>query len=121
MNKYGLLLLVILFNTSANLLLKKGSSSINFPSSFTSTEITSLLFQAVTNVFIVSGLIIFATGFFLWVLVLNKIQVSIAVPMMSMSYILITLVAFFFLSEPITITKAIGITLIILGVFFISR
>jgi drug/metabolite transporter (DMT)-like permease len=121
MNKYFFLLLLTVFlNTTANLLIKKGALKI-IPLSFSFSNIISFIFQVATNIFIMSGLIIFAAGFFLWVAVLSKIQVSIAAPLMSISYILITIFAYFFLKEPLTLSKILGILIIILGIYLITR
>jgi drug/metabolite transporter (DMT)-like permease len=121
MNIYFLLLiLTVVLNTIANLLIKKGALKI-IPPSFSLFNIVPFLLQVGTNLFVVSGLVIFATGFFLWVLILSKIQVSIAAPLMSVSYIFLTIFAYLFLNEPLTIWKIFGIMIIILGVFIITR
>lgn len=121
MNRYFLLLtLTVFLNTAANLLIKKGALKIILPS-FSFSGIIPFILQIATNIFVVVGLMIFAAGFFLWVLVLSKIQVSIAAPLMSISYILITVFAYFFLKEPLTFSKILGILTIILGVYLITR
>lgn len=56
-------------------------------------------------------------GLLLWLLVLQHLQVSIAYPMLSLNFVLITLAARFVFGEPIDRRHWLGVGIIMLGVF----
>ena len=58
--------------------------------------------------------------FTLWSTVLSKIDLSVAVPVCSFSYISVPLVSLFFFHEKISILRWTGILIILLGVVLVS-
>ncbi len=97
-----------LLDTAAQLLMKKGIHHfINFPNP------DSFLFWI--------GLIIYLSNFFLWMNILSKVDLSVALPLASSSYILIPIAAIFFLHEFVSPLRWLGLVLIILGIYFVSR
>jgi len=67
------------------------------------------------------GILTYLLNFFLWMRVLSKLDLSVAVPVGSTSYVIVPLVAHFFLHEIVTPVRWLGIFLIILGIYFVSR
>lgn len=61
-----------------------------------------------------------AVTFIIWSTVLSKIDLSVAVPVASFSYILVPLASIIFLREKISILRWAGICFIIAGVIFVS-
>ena len=68
-----------------------------------------------------TGALLHATNFFLWVAVLSKVDLSVAFPTGSMSYILVALLSVVFLGEHISAYRWLGIVFIIIGIWFVSR
>jgi drug/metabolite transporter (DMT)-like permease len=66
------------------------------------------------------GLLSLIFMFIVWSSILSKIDLSVAVPIASFSYILVALVSILFLHETITLLRWIGIFLILTGVIFVS-
>lgn len=66
------------------------------------------------------GLLCFGTSFVLWIFVLRRLPLSVAYPMVSLNYLVVTLLAVLFLNERFTLYKAVGLGLIMLGVAAIS-
>lgn len=58
--------------------------------------------------------------FVLWCVVLSKIDLSVAVPVASISYITIPLVSIIFLGEKVSFTQWSGIFLILSGIILVS-
>jgi drug/metabolite transporter (DMT)-like permease len=58
--------------------------------------------------------------FIVWSTILSKIDLSVAIPIASFSYILVPLTSIIFLHEKITILRWSGIFFILLGVIFVS-
>ncbi len=110
-----LLTLVALFNATANLLLKRGSNLIG---ANIKTVNNGLL--AALNPYTIGGLALLGLGFFVFIYVLTKVNVSIAYPIISLAYILVAIGAHFFLGELLTPIKIAGIVIIIIGVSMLS-
>jgi drug/metabolite transporter (DMT)-like permease len=121
MNIYYILVIFAAFlNTIANLLIKTGANKIeSLPNNF--IGIIPFLFKLTTNWFLIGGLAVFGVGFLLWVLILNKVQLSIAAPIMSFGFVFIMIFSYFLFKEPITLTKIAGVITILLGVVMITR
>jgi len=66
------------------------------------------------------GLLSLILMFIIWSTILTKIDLSIAVPVASFSYILVALVSIIFLYEKVTLLRWFGIFLILVGVIFVS-
>jgi len=62
----------------------------------------------------------FVTSMILWVFVLRKLELSIAYPMVSLGYVFVMLLSFYFLQEPMYLTKILGTGLIIIGVIVLN-
>jgi drug/metabolite transporter (DMT)-like permease len=58
--------------------------------------------------------------FIIWSAILSKIDLSVAVPIASFSYILVALVSILFLNETVSLLRWIGIFFILSGVIFVS-
>lgn len=70
--------------------------------------------------FLWAGLLTVAMVFIIWSTVLAKIDLSVAVPIASFSYILVPIASIIFLHEKIAALRWAGIFLILLGVIFVS-
>jgi drug/metabolite transporter (DMT)-like permease len=66
------------------------------------------------------GLLSVFLTFIIWSTILSKIDLSVAVPVASFSYILVPLASIVFLSEKISWFRWLGIIFIVLGVIFVS-
>ncbi|MDD5097476.1 MAG: EamA family transporter [Candidatus Omnitrophica bacterium] len=70
--------------------------------------------------FLWAGLLTVAAVFIIWSTVLSKIDLSVAVPIASFSYILVPVVSVIFLHEHISVLRWVGILLILMGVILVS-
>jgi drug/metabolite transporter (DMT)-like permease len=97
-------------------------------STFSQSEfyITGLLDSVVflkgvfSSPFLWVGLLSVALTFIIWSTILSKIDLSVAVPIASFSYILVPLVSIIFLHEKISALRWLGIFFILAGVIFVS-
>jgi len=65
------------------------------------------------------GLLSALLTFIIWSVILSKIDLSVAVPVCSFSYILVPLVSIIFLHEKVSILRWAGIFFILAGVIFV--
>ncbi len=81
----------------------------------------SIFLKAVfSSGFLWTGLFIVAAVFIIWSMILSKIDLSVAVPIASFSYILVPLVSIIFLHEQITALRWLGVFFVLAGVILVS-
>jgi len=73
------------------------------------------------NLFVIAGVIGFFLSMLVWLYVLSRLELSTAYPFVALNYVLILFVSHFLLKETITPVKIMGVAVIVLGVFLISR
>ncbi|MDP3041467.1 MAG: EamA family transporter [Candidatus Omnitrophota bacterium] len=73
-----------------------------------------------TSPFLWMGLFTVAAVFIIWSTVLTKIDLSVAVPIASFSYILVPLVSIIFLHEQVTVLRWLGVLFVLAGVILVS-
>jgi multidrug transporter EmrE-like cation transporter len=73
------------------------------------------------NVWLLAGMACYAASIGLWLVVLARVQVSIAYPMLSIGYIIAAVLGFMFLGESVGVARVIGIALICGGVVLVAR
>lgn len=109
------LILSISLGAVAQLLLKKAALLC------TATQAIEKFKQLSATPFLWGGLLCYGLSLVFWLDVLSKLELSRAYPLVSLGYIASLILGYFFLQEPITVSKVIGIALIISGVYFIAR
>jgi drug/metabolite transporter (DMT)-like permease len=67
------------------------------------------------------GIFVFILNFFVWIVILSRVDLSIAMPVGSTSYIFVPIVAMIFLREDVSLLRWAGIILIALGIHFVSQ
>lgn len=67
------------------------------------------------------GILLYMVNFFLWITILSRIDLSVAFPIASLPYIIVPLLAIFFLHENVNLLRWVGIFIIIAGIVLISK
>lgn len=117
---FGLIFLGVSLNALAQLFLKAGTNKLGVIF-LADANIVENLFRIVFQPYIFAGLASYVISVGIWIVALSKVPVSIAYPMLSMGYIIVLLLGYFWLNEPLSLNKAFGIFVIIVGIFLISR
>lgn len=73
-----------------------------------------------TGRWLASALVLLALGLLVWLIVLQRLPVGIAYPMLSINFVLVTLCGRFFFNEPIGSRHWAGVILIMVGVILMS-
>jgi len=84
-------------------------------------DLFSFVMQNAVSPLVIAGIILYALNFFLWIIILSKIDLSLAVPLGSTTYALIPLSAVIFLHERISVMGITGILCVILGILILSK
>ena len=117
---FPVLLLGVLLNAGAQLLLKAGVQRIeNFDLSF--NNLSNLGLQVSMNPYNVAGITAYVISVGVWLIVLSRVDVSIAYPMVSLGYVVNAIAAYYLFAEAITVMRISGIFVILLGVLMVAR
>lgn len=73
------------------------------------------------NPLVVAGIVGFALSMLVWLYVLSRLELSVAYPFVALNYVLILFASHFLLKETITPLKIMGVAVIVIGVYLISR
>lgn len=115
-----LILLGVLLNAAAQLLLKAGMGQIGH-FEFSLANAIPIGMKVMVNPPIIAGLCAYVVSVLVWLLVLSRVQVSYAYPMLSIGYIVNAVAAYYLFGESLSVMRVTGIFIIIVGVFLISR
>jgi drug/metabolite transporter (DMT)-like permease len=115
----ALALISISLGAVGQFLLKVGVNRIG-GIAFKRAELVATMWKVATQPYIVVGLVLFVLSMVIWLAVLSKMELSRAYPMVSISYVLVALMARFFLGEPLSWTRLTGIAVILVGVVLVN-
>ncbi len=77
------------------------------------------LLSVFTSPTILAAFVLFAVSALLWIAALRETPLTVAYPMVALSYIIIFVGSYFLFAEPITLTKLIGAVLVVAGIIVI--
>lgn len=116
-------MLLIVFSVSlaalGQLLLKLGMVKVGRVSSLASAP--SMILNALLNPIIISGLAVFGISALSWLVVLSRVKLSIAYPMVSLGYVAVVFFSWLIFKESVKPVTIMGCLAIAVGVFLISR
>ena len=116
-----LVLICIFAGATAQICFKCGMSNIDKIDNFENLLNFKTIFSIVTNSYIIVGVFLYGTAFILWLGALSTLDVSYMYPLLSLGYVLTVVFAFLFIHENITLLRWIGVLLIFLGSFLITK
>lgn len=116
----ALLIINDMADSFAQLFMKKGlpgaaAGSVNL------NNVMELVSRSAASPYLWIGIAIYLSGFFMWIVVLSRMELSIAMPIGSVCYLLTPLLALIFLHEKISTVRWLGIALIAVGIYFVSE
>jgi len=115
-----LILFEVVCNVAAQILLKTAMIRIG-RFEFESANFFPIAIQAATSPWIISGVLIYVASLVIWLMILSRVEVSLAYPLVSLGYVLNAFVAYWLLGEQVTMLRLLGITVILAGVFLVAK
>lgn len=79
------------------------------------------LIHLLLNKFMLGGIAIYIISTFYWFTILKRFDVTKVYPLQSMSYIVVLILGYLVLKEPVTKNTIIGTFIIVAGVFIITK
>jgi len=119
MKNIFMILASVSLNASAQILMRKGMLCIGEVSF--SSSLLRILPQMLTNVFLWLSLLCYGISFVTWMIVLSRVEVSFAYAFSSLGFVFVTILGYLFFNENVTFIRIIGVVLICVGVFFVSK
>lgn len=117
---FSLIFTGVMLNAAAQILMKAGTNTIGH-FEFSMANVLPIGWKLATEWHIVSALFCYGISVVVWILALSRVPVSIAFPMLSMAYVVNAVAAKYLLGEDFSVTKLVGMGVIIIGVIIISR
>lgn len=105
----------------AQIVLKMGMSNAKVQNDLIiASNLFEKLFIALTNVYVVAGVSMYLLSMILWLVVLAKIDVSVAYPFVGLGFIITMVLGFLLLNEQISGMRVMGTILVVCGVLMVS-
>lgn len=117
---FALILLGVMLNAAAQIMLKMGMIQVGH-FQFSLNNLFPIGLKVVQNLPIITGLTFYVVSVGVWLLVLSRVPVSFAYPMLSIGYIVNALAAYYLFGEPLTSIRILGIFIIIAGVYLVAK
>jgi undecaprenyl phosphate-alpha-L-ara4N flippase subunit ArnE len=116
-----LILTSVILGVSGQLCLKAGMDRVGALSAGGIGSIIQTGLRVVTTPLVFAGLALYGIGALTWLMVLSKLDLSLAYPMLALTYILIPLAARFILGEQVPALRWLGVGIIFIGVAVVSQ
>lgn len=114
----GLLLVSVFFAVAGQLTLKTAMDSVGRIGK--TSQVGDTLLRAMKEPLLWLGLALFGISALFWLVVLSRVRLSVAYPIVGISYILIVLLARFRLHEHVPALRWVGVSVIALGIAIIG-
>jgi multidrug transporter EmrE-like cation transporter len=114
--KYALLLASVLFGAAGQILMKWGIAS---PRPLFQVQAPWL--RMFVSWPVLAGLFAYGISSVFWLLTLRRLDLSLAYPMVSLGYVVVLIAGCFLFQETISVSRWLGVALILLGVCFLAR
>lgn len=115
----GLALFCVCLTALAQVLLKMGMSTPVIQQAL-AQGLRAVIWPALCSPLIWGGMACFGASAGLWLLVLGKLEVSMAYPLISLGVVLTTLAGIFLLGESVSVYKIVGVGLVVAGVLVLA-
>ena len=113
--------LAISAGTIGDILLAKGMKQMGDISAMNLRGILDTAVRALTNPRLIIGTAMLAVFFFLWLAVLSWEDLSVALPMQALNYVLVAFLSQYFLGEIVSPLRWAGTLLVCVGVMMITK
>jgi drug/metabolite transporter (DMT)-like permease len=115
--EFGLMLLAILSSAFGQLFLKLGALQLG---EVNSQNAVSHILSIARTPFLLTGLLAYGMGAIFYILVLTRVNLSVAAPSAALIYVVSILIGYFFFKEVITPVRVVGTGFIAFGVILVA-
>lgn len=116
-----LILISVMLSALAQLMFKLGMSRNHIQHILTRRISLETAWTVASNPEVIGGICLYVLSTTLWLLVLSKVNVSVAYPFAGLGFILIVIFGWLIFHEPVSISRITGTTFIALGIYLVSK
>ena len=113
---FGLFAIVIATNSIGQLLLKAGANELGKAAP---ASLLAAILGIATTPILVAGLVFYGCGSIAYILLLSRVDLSVAGPATAVAYVTSVAIGYFVFRETISVTQAIGLAAIVFGVMLV--
>ena len=113
------ILLSVLFVATGQLMLKQGLIDLG-ELHFGKEDLSETASKVFTSPLVLFGITLFALSSVLWLTALSRAELSFAYPLLSIGYATVAVASFVLFNETLSITRIIGIVVILIGISILS-
>ena len=106
---------------AGHVLLAKGMRPVGDLTEAPSHRLGGMVVRAVSNPWLIIGVVLQASFFVIYLLLLSRADVSLVLPLTAIDYIVVAVLAQYMLGETVTLTRWAGMGLIVAGVGLLSK
>lgn len=117
----ALIFVSVLIGVFGQLSLKTGMTQVGRIDAEALSQPVQLLLRIFTTPIILAGIALYIVGTLIWLVVLSRLDLSFAYPLVATTYVFTPLLAHLLLKEPIPAMRWVGIALILIGVYIVAR
>jgi drug/metabolite transporter (DMT)-like permease len=117
---FVMLIMTDIGESIAELLLKKGLLHTGILA-VSLDNLLEFIARNASSCLIWCGVAVYVVNFLIWIAVLSRVDLSIALPVASTSYLFVPILSVIFLNEHVSLVRWAGVALIIAGIHFLSR
>ncbi len=119
---WGMVLAYIVFNSFGALVIKYKINEMGTIQLSSYRFVIKYFYELIKSPLIICGIFSIFISAFVWMVALSRMQISIAYPVaVGLNFIVVVTFALIFFKEHLSVEKIIGIVLIFISVFLISR
>jgi len=120
MKNFLLIFCNVLLSVTGQILLKQGMNQVGkIEGAF--SQIVSKIFQALSNPFVISGIGVYGSTTLIWLVILSRIKLSVAYPMISLGYVITIMFSWLLFKEDVPKLRVLGGLVICIGVYLVSK
>lgn len=116
-----LVVIATVIGGTGHVMLSKAMRTVGDLTEASAGRVGGMIVAAISSPWLLLGVALQATFFFMYLTLLSRAQVSQLLPMTALDYVVVALLARIVLAEAVTPARWAGIALIIVGVILVSR
>jgi drug/metabolite transporter (DMT)-like permease len=116
-----IVLIAVALGGTGHVFLAKGMRPVGDLTEAPSSRVGGMVIRAVSNPWLILGVVLQASFFFIYLTLLSRADVSLVLPLTAIDYIVVAVLAHYLLGEVVTPLRWAGMGLIVAGVGLLSR
>lgn len=119
MKEFILIMISTLLGSIGQICLKKGMSVVN-TTNLNIINLIEVIIKSFFKPFIIIGIVLYVFSLSIWLVILSRVELSYARPLVGVGYVVVVIFSWIFLQEKFSFIRLVGVLLITSGVYFVQ-